>query len=410
MYIDSIAMRDFRTFKRTKIDFLHPDQPKPAKGTRPKLVNMNLVVGRNGSGKTTLLKGISIACLGPAITPSGLFPYHLVRLENGDPVPNGAFIQAQFTPNDQDRKEELPGCIEKLESNIKIVRTEDLEQFEWHHSDEKIWHPIFSSKSDAFFFVGYGANRRVEKRDRVDEGARRGSSFVRTGRILSLFEETYSLMPLSHWLPRYKAENPGRYVQTCNLVNRLLGRGKFQLTENTAQGEYIFKLRNALIPYPALSDGYRALIGWISDLLYHICETCPSGKKLVENQGIVMIDEVDLHIHPGWQMELLPRLARHLPKIQFIVTSHSPLLVGSLNWQNIIIAQHLNDNRTELERMEIGVAKMDADQILLSELYGLKSTRSGRQTKKLRDLVNKTRDGDAGAALKLMAELSGAEP
>ena len=217
-------------------------------------------------------------------------------------------------------------------------------------------------------------------------------------------------MPLSHWLPRYKAENPGRYVQTCNLVNRLLGRGKFQLTENTAQGEYIFKLRNALIPYPALSDGYRALIGWISDLLYHICETCPSGKKLVENQGIVMIDEVDLHIHPGWQMELLPRLARHLPKIQFIVTSHSPLLVGSLNWQNIIIAQHLNDNRTELERMEIGVAKMDADQILLSELYGLKSTRSGRQTKKLRDLVNKTRDGDAGAALKLMAELSGAEP
>ena len=123
-----------------------------------------------------------------------------------------------------------------------------------------------------------------------------------------------------------------------------------------------------------------------------------------------MIDEVDLHIHPGWQMELLPRLASNLPKIQFIVTSHSPLLVGSLNWQNLIIARHRNDNRTKLDRMEIGVSKMDADQILLSELYGLKSTRSGRQTRKLRDLVNKTRDGDVSAARKLMAELSGAEP
>ena len=137
MYIDSITMRDFRTFKQASIDFLHPDQPKLPEATRPKLVNMNLIVGRNGSGKTTLLKGVSIACLGPAITHSGLFPYHLVRLENGNPVPDGAFIEAQFTPNDQDRKGDLPDSIEKLESKIHIGRTGDLELFEWQHSDEK---------------------------------------------------------------------------------------------------------------------------------------------------------------------------------------------------------------------------------------------------------------------------------
>ena len=323
MYIDSIAMRNFRTFKRTRTEFIHSDRPTTTEFGIPTFPNMNLVLGGNGSGKTTLLKGIAIAALGPAVTGSGLFPYHLVRRTHGCPEEEGALIEATFTPGEQDRGSRMPESIEQIQSRTRIGWRGDLEQFEWAHEDDKRWHPIFSSSSDAFFFVGYGASRRVEKLGRIDEGGRRASSFVRAGRITSLFEDTYSLVPLSHWLPRYQAGNRGRFVQARSLVNHLLGRGRYQLTDEMAQGEYIFKYRNARVPFPALSDGYRALIGWIGDLLYHICETCPRGKKLVENQGIVMIDEVDLHIHPEWQMQLLPRLAKHLPKIQFIVTSHS---------------------------------------------------------------------------------------
>ena len=371
---------------------------------------MNLVIGGNGSGKTTLLKGIAIAALGPAAPVSGLFPYHLVRRELGRPVEEGAFIEATFTPNDQDRQDDFPDWIDQVESSIRIGRRGDVESFEWTHPDDKLWHPIFSSSSDAFFFVGYGASRRVEKVGRVDEGGRRASSFVRAGRVTSLFEETYSLVPLSHWLPRYQAANPGRFVQARSLVNCLLGRGRYQLTDEMAAGEYVFKHKSARVPFPALSDGYRALIGWIGDLLYHICETCPRGKKLGENQGMVMIDEVDLHIHPEWQMQLLPRLAKHLPNIQFIVTSHSPLLVGSLDWRNVIVARQRKDGSSFLEQVEVGISKMDADQILLTELFGLESTRSGTQTRQIRELIEKTRAGDGDAARKLMAELSGSGP
>ena len=407
MYIDSIAMRNFRTFKRTRMGFLHSDKPTTPGTGAPDFPNMNLVLGGNGSGKTTLLKGIAIAALGPAVTGSGLFPYHLVRREYGRPVEEGALIEATFTPGEQDRGRRMPESIEQIQSRIRIGWRGDLEQFEWAHEDDKRWHPIFSSSSDAFFFVGYGASRRVEKLGRIDEGGRRASSFVRAGRITSLFEDTYSLVPLSHWLPRYQAGNRGRFVQARSLVNHLVGRGRYQLTDEMTEGEYIFKHRNARVPFPALSDGYRALIGWIGDLLYHICETCPRGKKLVENQGIVMIDEVDLHIHPEWQMQLLPRLAKHLPKVQFIVTSHSPLLVGSLDWRNVIVAQQRQDGSSVLERAEIGVAKMDADQILLTELFGLETTRSGTQSRRTRRLIEEARAGDGEAARKLMAELSG---
>lgn len=407
MYIDFIAMQQFRTFRHMELDFLHPDMRADPKRQLPKLVNMNLLIGGNGSGKTTLLKGVALAALGPAVADSGLFPYYLIRRETGEPAVGGALIEATFTPNAQDRQPGLTEQVKHIESRIRIDCRGDLERLQWAHQEEKLWHPIFSSRSDAFFFVAYGANRRVEKSARVDEAGRRASSFTRARRILSLFDEAYSLLPLSHWLPRYQARNPGRFSQVTELINRLVGRGRYRFTGEMQDGEYIFRHRQTHVPFPALSDGYRALLGWIGDLLYHVCETCPSGKRLDENQGIVMIDEVDLHIHPKWQMELLPRLARRLPRIQFIVTSHSPLLVGSLEWRNIIVAQQRKDGTSVLKRVEANVSQMDADQILLTELFGLESTRSISQTRRIRKLLDDAREGDTEAVRVLMAELSG---
>ena len=106
-------------------------------------------------------------------------------------------------------------------------------------------------------------------------------------------------------------------------------------------------------------------------------------------------------------MQLLPRLAKCLPKIQFIVTSHSPLLVGSLDWRNVIVARQRKDSSSILEQVEVGVAKMDADQILLTDLFGLETTRSGTQSRRTRRLIERAREGDADAARLLMADLSG---
>ena len=215
---------------------------------------------------------------------------------------------------------------------------------------------------------------------------------------MSLFEEAYSLRPLSHWLPRYQERNPGRFYQVRTLINNLLGPGRYRFTGEIEGGEYVFEYRDIRVPFPALSDGYRAFIGWIGDLLYHVCKTCPSGKRLRENQGIVMIDEVDLHIHPQWQMGLLPRLAKRLPRIQFIVTSHSPLLVGSLERQNIIVARQRRDGSSFLKRADVDVSRLDADQILLTTLFGLDTTRSGPQNSRIRRLLKSAREGDVAAA------------
>jgi hypothetical protein len=398
LYIDSIRLRNFRTFRETEIKFCHPDVDFANRGLpKPSLPNVNLILGNNGFGKTTLLKGIALAALGPAVADAGIFPYRLVR----DELAN-AKIEAQFVSHAQDH---APAPL--LESNLVVIRKGDLEKLQWTHRDEKPWHPIYDSRTDAFFFVGYGATRRVEQKRNLDPASRRASSFARAQRVQSLFEESYSLVPLNAWLPEWKTRNPGRYKQVVTLLNELTGKEHYRFTgERNREGEYLFERGRMKVPFPALSDGYRAYLGWIGDLLYHVCFTTPSGKRLDENRGLVMVDEIDLHLHPQWQMSVVERIAKTLKNIQFIVTSHSPLVVGSLEWMNIIVMEPGPSESSKARRLERAVHGLDADQILLTDFFGLSSTRAPKKAKRLRGLGAQARSGDLDAAEELLSAMS----
>lgn len=415
MFIDEIKIDYFRNFASTRIDFVHPDRDFSSMSMpRPNLANINLVLGNNGFGKTTLLKAIALTCLGPAVRSSGIFPYRLVRREPGLPESPSikpatrleSVIEARFTAHDQDDTSGHP----VIESRIRVVRKGDLEELDWAHPEDKPWHPIFSESSAAFFFVGYGATRRVEKREQFDGAARQSSSFIRAQRVQSLFEEAYSLIPLSSWLPKLEATNRGRFTQVHHLINLLMGEGHYEFTGEMESDEYLFVRDGMKVPFRAMSDGYRAYLGWIGDLLYHVCATCPNNTKLVDHKGIVMVDEIDLHLHPQWQMNVLATLSQSLPNIQFILTSHSPLLVGSLEWMNLIVMQpdpnpH-HKQASEARRIEQGVHGLDADQVLLTDFFGLTSTRAESKERRLKKLTQEARGGDAEAALRLLDELS----
>jgi predicted ATPase len=411
MYLDSIRLENFRTFRSAEIALCHPDQDfHKMEIPRPKLANINLLLGNNGLGKSAFLKAVALAALGPFVGDAGVFPYRLVRREPGEDrarrekVPGAeARLKASFTAHAQDR---VPGRVKRIESEIGIQRVEDIEKLRWTRSDEAQWRPIYQAYSAAFFFVGYGATRRVEREERVDTGARRASASVRAQRVQSLFEESYSLMPLTGWLPGIRESNPARYAQVQHLINRLMGVGHYRFTGEMEQREYLFEHKGLKVPFRALSDGYRAYIGWIGDLLYHVHTTCPKGTRLLSSRGIVMVDEVDLHLHPKWQMTVLPVLAKVLPNLQFIVTSHSPLVVGSLEWMNIIVMQPCPGQSSKPARVRTAVHGMDADQVLLTGLFGMESTRAPSKERRLKALTLRAGEGDLDAAKRLMKEMS----
>src|SRR6478736_45247 len=95
MYINNLSLMNFRTFRKSRIDFVHPDQDfGKLEFPAPKLKNVNLLLGNNGMGKTTLLKAIALSALGPAVGSSGIYANRLVRRE---PVPgkNGKTVSTK---------------------------------------------------------------------------------------------------------------------------------------------------------------------------------------------------------------------------------------------------------------------------------------------------------------------------
>ena len=413
MYIERLELENIRTFERAKIEFVHPENELCEDGKkghplerRPRLPNVNLLLGDNGSGKTTLLQAVALAAFGPAAREAQFGSRNLVRFRaDGQPS------KARRIPGDRGEIEALlllhkqdSATEESVASRLSIVPRGELEKYQ--AEDLPAWDRIYESQNDAFFVVAYGATRRVEPGESLDMGARAKSRFLRAQRVQSVFQDSFSLIPLTFWLPSLKGSNPGRYKQVTNLINRFVGPGHYKFNGEMDGGDYLFERGGMNIPFQSLSDGYRAFIGWVADLLYHVCFGCPSGKKLVENRGIVLVDEIDLHLHPKWQMGVVATVAKALPRMQFIFTSHSPLVAGSLEWMNVLALKLGRENRTSVKRLRESLHGLDADQILLTGFFGLRTTRAAAKTKQLNRLTQRARGGDSEAAKELIAQLA----
>ena len=88
----------------------------------------------------------------------------------------------------------------------------------------------------------------------------------------------------------------------------------------------------------SMSDGYRGTISLIADIAYRMATLNPALREhVLETPGVVLIDEIDLHLHPRWQARILDDLVRIFPNVQFITTTHSPVVVASVPRNNIRI-------------------------------------------------------------------------
>ncbi len=95
---------------------------------------------------------------------------------------------------------------------------------------------------------------------------------------------------------------------------------------------------NKWMPMSHLSDGYRSIVSLAADIAYRAIKLNPhlGEKAVLETTGIVLIDEIDMHLHPKWQRRIVADLKRVFPNIQFIVTTHSPFIVQSLKADEVI--------------------------------------------------------------------------
>ena len=118
-----------------------------------------------------------------------------------------------------------------------------------------------------------------------------------------------------------------------------------------------------------LSEGYKIVIAMVADLAARMAEANPEMENPLNTNGIVLIDEVDLHLHPKWQREILIQLTKVFPNLQFIVSTHSPVIVvGAAEIAQVVNLNTINDDENLHQN---GIQVSNVGQVLLSDLFGL---------------------------------------
>lgn len=101
-----------------------------------------------------------------------------------------------------------------------------------------------------------------------------------------------------------------------------------------------------------------------------------------EEPAILILDEIDLHMHPAWQREIIENLTKLFPRTQFIVTAHSPLIAQAALDSNLVLLKRKGDHVIVINEPEI-IKNWRIDQVLTSDLFGLKDARSKKITQKM---------------------------
>lgn len=158
---------------------------------------------------------------------------------------------------------------------------------------------------------------------------------------------------------------------------RLVYKSIETMLPEIASARYSTKLRTLVLRYQngerhtfgKLSDGYRNVVAIAADLAIKAAMLNPqlAGRALDMTPGVVLIDELDLHLHPKWQRRIIADLRRTFPLIQFICTTHSPFLIQSLQSSEELILLAGTDSTTSVSLLQGAESKRE-DELTVDEL------------------------------------------
>ncbi len=149
--------------------------------------------------------------------------------------------------------------------------------------------------------------------------------------------------------------------------------------------QVLVKTADGTLPIEQLSQGMVSTIGWIGTLLRRLYEAYPESDTPEHEPALVLVDEIDAHLHPGWQQKIVPLVRSHFPRVQVVATSHSPLVAANLEPGEVVVFSRDAARRISASRVADALRGYRADQVLTSAAFGLNTTRSEYAQALLRD-------------------------
>ena len=413
MIIRSIVLKNYRCFDNIEINFHE---------------KLTVIVGDNGSGKTSILEGIAVSLGTMFIGLDGRVGVSIFKKD--------ARLKAYLMGESEDIQAQYP---------VEITAMGDIDgqAITWKRSlnggsgsttvkDAKALTDIAKGYQKRMrdgdttlvlpIVAYYGTGRlwdyhREKKTDTFKDN-------TKTNGYIDSLDGTANIKLMMNWFKkktfqRIQKRSEGlreftellvvyRAMQMC--YARITGYQDvafdYNLDTNEIECRYIDE--NGLqmtIPLSQMSDGYKSTISLIADIAYRMAVLNPQlGIYVIEKtDGVILIDEVDLHLHPAWQHRILGDLQEIFPRVQFIVTTHAPAVISSAKSENLVILKDYEvlDANAEIYGNDVNSILKDIMGVsernpviagLFSQFYSLLNDGQYDEAEKILDEIDGQRD------------------
>ncbi len=419
MKIMRLSLDNVRAFEKAEFDF-NP--------------GFNLIIGINGAGKSTALDAVRFcgSHLLPALQkmPFKPFGFGVDDIHNAAPFAEAA-MYLSFA-DDADAFVRLREWREQVAAeaaeNVERLRREILEtarpRDRLRNQLRELQETVAPSKSPYFYPSEADLKTRASKensapliihystaRSIMNEQAERRSAAGTTqlAYVNALQSNVLSLRQFADWMRaqlELSSERPTsrRLVEGISIALERFLPGYSNLrpsTENASRVE--IDVNGTTLDVRKLSDGERSVLALVLDIAKRLAQANPRlDDPLTSAEAVILVDEIDLHLHPQWQRKIVGNLERTFPNCQFIATTHSPQVIGEVPHDKI---QMIKDGKIYSPARSFGI---DSSRVL-EEVMNTKSRNAGVENKigRIARLIGDGKADEARAAIKTLSDQIG---
>ncbi len=297
MYISRVELKNFRCFENVAIEA----------DVTPLRAPWTLLTGDNASGKTTLLKAIALGLCDRSSAAGLLRESDSGYIRHGQSTATIDIHLVDIADDGSERKYQIKTHLDRLNPHLERLEQETKSDgdFPW----------------DRIFVCGYGAGRGTSGTGDI-------AGYTAISAVYNLFNYSEGLQNPELTIRRlqYRSDKQTAMVRT---LEDILNLSNLSLAENgtSDMGILVSDPRRVPIAFRDLADGYKSTLLWITDFLGW---ALASGRTPATSlDGIVIIDEIEQHLHPKWQKRVISDLRNMWPQVQFFAATHSPLVARS---------------------------------------------------------------------------------
>ena len=350
MYIKNIHIKNYKGIKELTLE-LEP--------------GVTLVIGNNGAGKTSMLSALNVVLEGMFALSNGILRKSSSQMKLSSQIMTQNDIHTtSVTAGDvtESMKYHVPVVIgynvdidgKTYSQECRIEHEGNGTNFTTYNLSDKM-QELLNQSDSALPLLNYQSIDRANLSSDIREAQLKGQFERRQGYVNSFIGKS-SIEDVQDWclsmaFEEFQSRRTIKEYETFRkIVSRFIQKiegmktePKIELSPKLRRLVYSDNQEGQLINN--LSAGYQSVLCMIMELAYRTVLLNPNIDGSEDVEGVVLIDEIDMHLHPKWQWKIIEALCATFPKVQFIVATHSPIVISSA--ENARILRMLSPDKVE---------------------------------------------------------------